>query len=166
MHRKRFVAAAESGADAVQVRPAVADDAAALATLCAEHAAFERIAYEPMGHAERLRQGLAEGRVQIWLAQGQEALLGYAAVSVDFSTISARPYLHLDCLYLREAARSQGIGQRLMQAVEAAGLQAGCREMQWQTPAWNSGAIRFYERIGARALPKQRFFRALPAVNS
>jgi len=147
------------------IRPALAADAETLALLCAEHAAFEHIAYEAAGHAERLRQGLAAGRLQAWLAQGPGGVVGYAAVTVDFSTISARPYLHLDCLYLREAARSMGLGQRLLQAAASAGQLADCREMQWQTPAWNSGAIRFYERLGAQSVPKQRFFLGLPGAD-
>lgn len=154
------MAAAELG---IYIRRALAEDAEALAALCAEHAAYEHIAYDPTGHAERLRQALAAERLQVWLALGQGDLLGYAAVTVDFATLSARPFLHLDCLYLRESARSRGIGERLLLAAEAAGRQAGCNEMQWQTPTWNSGAIRFYERLGAQALPKQRFFRALQA---
>jgi hypothetical protein len=30
--------------------------------------------------------------------------------------------------------------------------------VQWQTPAWNEGAIRFYDRIGAVSKEKLRFF--------
>ncbi|MGP3950192.1 hypothetical protein [Streptomyces sp. 7N604] len=38
---------------------------------------------------------------------------------------------------------------------EARGL--GLTEVQWQTPAWNEGAARFYERLGARAKEKLRY---------
>jgi RimJ/RimL family protein N-acetyltransferase len=33
----------------------------------------------------------------------------------------------------------------------------GLTEVQWQTPSWNEGAIRFYDRLGARARAKTRF---------
>jgi uncharacterized protein YneR len=33
----------------------------------------------------------------------------------------------------------------------------GCVNVQWQTPVFNEKAIRFYERIGGKALDKKRF---------
>lgn len=76
---------------------------------------------------------------------------------MDFSTWSGRSYLHLDCLYLDAALRGQGWGRRLMGAVIDEARRRGCREVQWQTPGWNAGAISFYERIGARGAAKVRF---------
>jgi hypothetical protein len=36
-------------------------------------------------------------------------------------------------------------------------MQAGCATVQWQTPAWNEDAARFYRRLGAVELDKRRY---------
>lgn len=146
-----------------QVRPAGPSDAQNLAQLCAEHAAYERIPYEARGHAQRLREALHAGRLKAWVLESAEegGYLGYAACTLDFATLTGRPFLHLDCLYLRPEARGRGLGSRLLEAAFAYGRDRGCRQVQWQTPDWNEGAIRFYARAGATHALKARFSLAL-----
>lgn len=139
------------------VRPALPADAAALAPLCAAHAAYERLPYRAAGHAERLRAALASGLVHAWLLEQAGSAVGYASVTLDFATLSGQHFAHLDCLYLAPAARSQGGGRALMQAVQAFARAQGCATLQWQTPEWNVEAIRFYARLGATASTKQRY---------
>lgn len=144
-----------------QVRVAVADDAPALALLCQAHAAYEGIAYQPHGHAQRLRAALQHEQVHLWLALRDAQAVGYAAATRDFSTLAGQAFMHLDCLYLEPAARGQSLGQALMDAVRQHGRAQGCCTLQWQTPVWNDAAIRFYDRQGATRLQKQRFTLAL-----
>lgn len=154
------------------VRRAQPQDAEALATLCAEHAAFERSeARRDPAWATRLAEALHTGRLHAWLLEtpggacGEAgplpSLLGYASATLDYATFTAQPFMHLDCLYLQESVRGHGWGDRLMDAVKAAALAAGCTQLQWQTPDWNEPAARFYRRQGARMWRKQRFVLAL-----
>jgi ribosomal protein S18 acetylase RimI-like enzyme len=143
--------------DALVVRAATPQDAEVLSALCAEHAAYERIAFSAQGHALRLCKALAEARLHAWLAIRGAEVLGYASVTLDFSTLAASPFAHLDCLYLRETARGQGLGRALMTEVKAFAVAQHCHQVQWQTPPWNHAAIGFYESLGATALAKQRF---------
>lgn len=89
-------------------------------------------------------------------ARGDERV-GYASWSLEASTWQAAEYAHLDCLYLREDERGRGTGRLLLRAVEAEARAAGAGELQWQTPAWNQDAIRFYRRHGAQEAAKARF---------
>lgn len=139
------------------LRAAGAADAPALADLCAAHAAYERIPYSADGHAHRLAQGLEAGRLFAWLGYWGEQAVGYASATLDYSTLAARSYLHLDCLYLEPEARGCGRGAEMMAAVRHRAQMLGCEAMQWQTPVWNEGAIRFYDRLGATRLAKQRY---------
>jgi GNAT superfamily N-acetyltransferase len=145
-----------------RVRGAVAADAAALASLCADHAAYERLPCSAVGHAERLQAALASGQIHAWLLleQGGNAV-GYASATLDFSTLSGQYFAHMDCLYLAPAVRGQGGGQMLVQAVLALARAQGCSTLQWQTPDWNVDAMRFYARLGATASSKQRYTLAL-----
>ncbi len=139
------------------VRTAVPADAIALAQLCAEHAAYERMPYRAVGHVQRLQAALSSGRLDVWLLELDGLAVGYASVTLDFATLRAQRFAHLDCLYLAPAARGHGGGQALMRVVQAFAIDQGCVEMQWQTPDWNHDAMRFYARLGARASAKQRY---------
>jgi GNAT superfamily N-acetyltransferase len=150
---------------AMQVRTALPEDTHALASLCAAHANYERIPYCANGHADRLQDALASGLLHAWLLEQRDAVVGYASVTLDFATLGARRFAHLDCLYLEPAARGQGGGQALMRAVQAFAHAQGCTELQWQTPAWNHSAIRFYERLGVAGAAKQRYVLMLGAVD-
>lgn len=133
-----------------------------LVALCREHAAYEGLApCSDAGFEARLAAALASGRLHAWLAWHADAPLGYASLTLDFATLTARPFAHLDCLYLRPAARGQGLGARLLARAQHFAATLGCAELQWQTPAWNEGAQRFYLRTGATVLDKKRFVLAL-----
>lgn len=143
------------------VRPACAADAPALSHLCEAHAAFEGIPHTSQGHAARLAAALSAGRLHIWLCLLDEAAVGYASATQDYSTLAAAPFFHLDCLYLEPIARGQGLGGDLLAAVLAQAHSLGCAQLQWQTPVWNADAMRFYDRLGAVRLTKQRYTLAL-----
>ena len=81
-------------------------------------------------------------------------MAGYATWSREFSTWAGAEYVHLDCLYVDEAHRSGGHGRRLIEAVIA---EADGVPLQWQTPAWNTRAQRFYDRLGAHGTDKIRY---------
>lgn len=149
-------------AQTLQVRAALPADTHALASLCAAHAAYERLPYFADGHAERLHAALVRGLLHAWLLEQCGAAVGYASVTLDFATLGARHFAHLDCLYLEPAVRGQGGGPALMQAVQTFAQTQGCTELQWQTPAWNHGATRFYDRLGTTGTAKRRYVMTLP----
>ncbi|MEU9236536.1 GNAT family N-acetyltransferase [Streptomyces subrutilus] len=146
------------------VRRARVGDLPRLVELMREHIAYEKSAPRPPGLAERLGPQLFAEDARIWvlLAQapdGQTA--GYAACSAEFSFWDAGHYLHMDCLYLAEEARGHGLGAALVDGVRELARELGLGQVQWQTPDWNEGAIRFYDRLGATGQPKRRY--GLPA---
>ena len=93
------------------LRPALAADAEVLARLCAAHAAYEQIPHCADGHADRLAHGLEAGRLSAWLGYLNGHAVGYASATLDYATLAAQPFLHLDCLYLDPAARGLGLGR-------------------------------------------------------
>ncbi|CAM5615847.1 N-acetyltransferase [Streptomyces avidinii] len=149
-----------TGAAAPVVRPAHPADLPRLTELMREHMAYEKSDPRPAVLGDRLGPQLfAEGsglRVLLAEAPGGE-VVGYAACSAQFSFWEARDYLHMDCLYLAEGARGHGLGAALMDGVRGLALELGLGHVEWQTPDWNEGAIRFYDRLGATSLPKLRY---------
>ncbi|MFK8846767.1 GNAT family N-acetyltransferase [Streptomyces sp. Ac-502] len=147
------------------IRHAVRTDLADVVALAAEHAAYERSVPPAADLEERLADALFGPRPQ-WLRclvaelSGGE-LAGYATCSTAFDTWQGREYLSLDCLYLCAEHRGLGLGALLVEAVIGEGKALGVAEMQWNTPDWNAGAIRFYDRFGATRKDKKRFTLAL-----
>ncbi|MEV8317495.1 GNAT family N-acetyltransferase [Streptomyces sp. NPDC059900] len=144
-----------------RVRHARPADLPRIVELIAEHAAYEKGAPPAPGLDRRLDAllfGEPEPRLRCLVAElpGGE-VVGYATCAPEISTWDGTEYLHMDCLFLRDGHRGLGLGERLTDAVAAQARALGLPEVQWQTPAWNEGAIRFYDRIGAEAREKVRF---------
>ncbi|MDG4865839.1 GNAT family N-acetyltransferase, partial [Streptomyces sp. T-3] len=126
------------------------------------HAEYEKAAPPAADLAERLAGPLFGGdgppRLYCLVAEAADgALVGYATCAPEFSTWEGRAYLHMDCLFLRSGQRGLGLGPLLVEAVVAQARALGLDEVQWQTPVWNEGAIRFYERLGAKGKEKLRY---------
>ncbi|MEA5457258.1 GNAT family N-acetyltransferase [Sinomonas sp. JGH33] len=98
-----------------------------------------------------------DGRLDLFVAVAGSKPVGYAAVTYDVGTWNAATYAHLDCLYVVGDYRGVGTGRRLFGAVVQHSRDLGHSELQWQTPAWNDGAIRFYRRLSPAEQAKQRF---------
>jgi GNAT superfamily N-acetyltransferase len=130
-----------------------------LMSICAEHAAFERLPHVPGAGADALAHALQGSPPQLyaWLAYLDGSVVGYASATLDFSTLDRANYLHMDCLYVRSAWRNRAIGRRLWNAVLGQAKALGRPAIQWQTPAWNEGAARFYRRLGASESAKLRY---------
>ena len=146
-------------ANEAMVRRADAADVSILLALGAEHAAFEQLPHRAIERAEALRHAL-EGkppRLYAWIAEIGPDAVGYASASVDFSTLAGAPYLHMDCLYVRDGWRNRAIGRCLWKSVHAFALTNACESVQWQTPWWNADAARFYRRLGAQEAAKLRY---------
>ncbi len=150
-------------AAAIEIRLARPDDAAALLALICAHASFEG-ATASITQAELAGMLAAETPpTHIMVAALGDELLGYAAITRDFSLWRARHWAHLDCLFVAEAVRGQAIGTRLLDTAlaHARGIEAD--RIEWQTPLSNKPAIAFYRHYGACGAPKMRF--ALPLAS-
>ena len=86
-----------------------------------------------------------------------ETIVGYASYTFDFSTWDVATFMHMDCLYLDEEARSFGIGEALIEKLKQIAIAKNCINIQWQTPEFNERAIKFYHRIGGTGKSKVRF---------
>ncbi len=143
------------------IRSAKPDDIDEIIALCAEHAVLEKAAFDPRGKAERLAHHLfgTAPRAHCLVLEGTDGrLLGYATYALEFSTWDAEFFFHVDCLYLRPEARNQGVGWLFGKRIASEMVASGVGSMQFQTPPFNSPAIRIYEAMGATRKDKVRFY--------
>ena len=102
------------------IRFATPSDLDALMQLCAEHAAYEKAEYDPIGKKESLSKQLFSPAPPLYclVVEQNETIIGYATYMKQFSTWDAAYYLYLDCLYLNGQSRGQGLGELLMQRIK------------------------------------------------
>ncbi len=127
--------------------------------MCAQHAVYEKASFSKEGKEEKFKDLLeSKSNWQAFVVEIDQQLVGYCSLVKQFSTWGAEHYLYLDCLFIKEVYRGRKIGSLLMKWVNGYAKEANCNEIQWQTPDFNTDAIRFYNRIGALSKTKERFF--------
>lgn len=128
--------------------------------LCQLHAEYERSAYDSNNKLERLEEALFAPVPKLYclVAESNGELIGYATYMEQYATWDAATYIYMDCLFIKESARGLRIGEKLVKRMEKEGRALDCTLMQWQTPDFNTRAMKFYHRIGASSKSKERFF--------
>lgn len=150
-----------TNASACRIRRALPGDLDVLLRLCSEHASHEGAGPGLIVNRQVLAQALfcTPPRLHAWVAESFDgSVVGYVTASAGFSTWQAAEFLHMDCLYLREGWRGAGTGAAMLDVLVDFARREGFEEIQWQTPAWNVDAARFYRRRGAEEKSKRRFF--------
>jgi len=128
--------------------------------LCAAHAAFEKCDYNRENKADRLATDIfgEDTKLYCLVAEVNNEYIGYITWMKQYSTWDAKEYLYMDCLYLEYEYRGYGIGEALVNHMKDFGRKQDIDLVQWQTPDFNKRAIKFYKRLGASSLSKERFF--------
>ena len=122
------------------------------------HIEYERSdAAMPSDWEPRAAGLVVAGKLTVLIARSGTTAVGYASITTDVETWTGEEFAHLDCLFVSADQRGSGVGRILFDAAVAEVRRRGLSELQWQTPDWNSGAIRFYERLGATSKAKRRF---------
>jgi len=130
-----------------------------LISLMEEHADYERAYFNVDNLATKLIDAIESEppKAMAYVAQIENQSVGYCALTREFSSWQASEYLHMDCLYIKDEMRGLKIGRMLFDQALDHAKKMGVTELQWQTPEWNNGAIRFYRGLGARDSLKRRF---------
>ena len=120
-------------------------------------ALIDAYAADPMGNGKALAPDVREALIPglqrhpttlVFLAfQGTEAV-GIAVCFQGFSTFAARPLVNIHDLAVLPDRRGQGIGRRLLEAVERKAREMGCCKLTLETQENNRRARRLYAAVG------------------
>jgi GNAT superfamily N-acetyltransferase len=138
-------------------RKALPKDAKRLLALIHEHAEYECAAATINETQLTDILEMDHAPTNIIVAEANGMLVGFAAITFDFSLWRAHFWGHLDCLFVNNGYRGRGIGQKLLQHAASLAIQKGADQLEWQTPEWNSDAVRFYRRQSVMDAVKVRF---------
>jgi GNAT superfamily N-acetyltransferase len=142
------------------IRKGTKRDSEAFLDLLVRLAAFEHL--EPPSKAAKMRivaDVFEKKRVSLFVAIVDGKHVGYALYFYTYSSFLARPTLYVEDIFVVEAFRGKGIGFALFQACAKEAAKQRCGRMEWAVLTWNSNAIRFYERLGARRLDEWYVYR-------
>lgn len=135
------------------IRKAKKDDMSAVLDLIVELAVFE----EEPDAVEVTEESLIDDgygnnpAFKCFVAEVENKVVGAAIVYNRFSTWKGK-ILHLEDLIVNQKMRGQGIGSALLDEVVKHGHSLNVKRINWEVLSWNEGAIKLYERKGAKVL--------------
>ncbi len=137
----------------MNIRHAVPEDMPRVLELIRELAEFEREPDAVVITADDLvRDGFGPDPLfNCIVAEADGNIAGMALFYYRYSTWKGKT-VHLEDLIVTDAMRGKGIGEKLYNEVIAFGKSQGVRRIEWNVLDWNTDAIRFYEKSGARVL--------------
>lgn len=138
--------------DGCRVRPATVADVPLLLELMRALAVFEGYIDEFRVDEPALlaRAFGANPQCQVFVAEQQGQLLGYAVVLEIAFTFDLRPTLLLKELYVAEGRRGSGLGEALLQQVARFALSIDAGRLKWDVLTGNGRAEAFYQRLGGK----------------
>lgn len=86
-----------------------------------------------------------------FVAEREHEIVAIALIYFRFSTWKGKT-VHLEDLIVKQEFRGQGLGTLLLDEVIKYGYSQGVQRICWEVLDWNTNAINFYEKQGAKIL--------------
>ena len=96
--------------------------------------------------------------IDVTIAEDKSGLLGACLTLLTYSTWRDARGLYVVDLFIDARARNGGIGLKLLRAAAHRGRGKGARFIKLEVDRTNTGAARFYERLGFVKSDKDRLF--------
>ncbi|HZT20095.1 MAG TPA: GNAT family N-acetyltransferase, partial [Dongiaceae bacterium] len=138
----------------MRIRAAVPGDAAVILEMVRELAVYER---EPLSTVEASEQDILRdcfgprALCEVLIGEVDGRVQGFTLFLPNYSTWLGRAGLHVEDLYVREAARGTGLGRKLLAHAARIAKSRGCKRLELSVLHWNP-ARRFYEQLGFQEL--------------
>ncbi len=135
------------------IRKATKNDMPSVLELIQELATFEK---EPDAVVvtvdDLVRDGFSENPLfQCFVAEVDNEIIGMALYYYRYSTWKGKT-IHLEDLIVKENKRGTGAGFALYKEIIKQGKAENVRRIEWNVLDWNTLAIDFYEKSGAKVL--------------
>lgn len=139
------------------IRKATKKDMQSVLELIQELAIFEK---EPDAVVvtvdDLVRDGFSENPLfQCFVAEEENNITGMALFYYRYSTWKGKT-IHLEDLIVKESKRGTGAGFALYKEIIKQGKAENVRRIEWNVLDWNTAAIDFYEKSGAKILEDWR----------
>ena len=145
----------------ITLRFATIDDVNLILDFIRQLADYEKMTQDVVTDEDQLRQSLFGKRqvAEVVIASYDGEAAGFALFFHNFSTFLGRPGIYLEGLFVIPQLRGHGIGQVLLSHLAGIAIERGCGRFEWSVLDWNTDAIRFYKRLGAKPMDGWTVFR-------
>lgn len=141
----------------MNIRKGTKQDMSSVLNLIKELAAFEKEPDAVVVTVEDLeRDGFSSTPLfYTFVAEVDTKIVGVALYYYRYSTWKGKT-IHLEDLIVNEKMRGKGIGFALYSEILKQGKKENVRRVEWNVLDWNTPAIEFYEKSGAKLLETWR----------
>jgi GNAT superfamily N-acetyltransferase len=141
----------------MKIRKGQKEDMKGVLELIKELAVFEK---EPdavlITVDDLIRDGFGDKPLfEVFVAEEENEIAGIALYYYRYSTWKGKT-IHLEDLVIRESMRGTGLGYALYSEIIKQGQKDKVRRIEWNVLDWNTPAIDFYEKSGAKILDDWR----------
>lgn len=137
----------------LQIRKGTPEDMPTVLELITELAVYEKEPDAVVITAEDLvRDGFSSTPLfHTFVAEENNTIIGVALYYYRYSTWKGKT-IHLEDLIVKEKNRGTGAGFALYSEIMKQGKKDNVRRIEWNVLDWNTPAIEFYEKSGAKIL--------------
>ena len=141
----------------MNIRKGTCQDMKAVLGLIQELAEFEK---EPdavlITVDDLIRDGFESNPLfHVFVAEVEAEIVGIALYYYRYSTWKGKT-IHLEDLVVKDKMRGTGVGNALYSEIIKQGKKDNVRRIEWNVLDWNTPAIAFYEKSGAKVLDEWR----------
>jgi len=141
----------------MKIRKGEKEDMQGVLALIKELAEFEK---EPdavlINEEDLIRDGFGDNPLfHVFVAEKDNAIVGIALYYYRYSTWKGKT-IHLEDLVVKESMRGTGLGYALYSEIIKQGQKDKVRRIEWNVLDWNTPAVDFYEKSGAKILEDWR----------
>jgi GNAT superfamily N-acetyltransferase len=133
------------------IRESVREDVPAMFELIKELALFEKSPEQVTNTIDQMYEdGFGENPIfGTIIAEVDGKVVGMSLYYFRYSTWKGKR-LYLEDLIVSETMRGKGLGEKLLEATIEKARETSCTGLMWQVLDWNTAAINFYKKFGAR----------------
>ncbi|MBW4359441.1 GNAT family N-acetyltransferase [Flavobacterium taihuense] len=141
----------------MKIRKGKKEDMHGVLTLIKELAVFEK---EPdavlITEEDLVRDGFGTNPLfHVFVAEVKNEIVGIALYYYRYSTWKGKT-IHLEDLVVKDSMRGTGLGYALYSEIIKQAKKDQVRRIDWNVLDWNTSAIDFYEKSGAKVLDEWR----------
>ena len=135
----------------MKIRPFRKSDAKGFVGLVRALAAYEKLKPPTTAAGRRLIADIGK-RIRVLLGEVDGKVVAYAIYLFTYSSFLARPTLYLEDIFVLPEYRRHGMGKAFFGELLREAKKERCGRMEWTVLDWNTPAITFYDKLGARPL--------------
>jgi ribosomal protein S18 acetylase RimI-like enzyme len=110
---------------------------------------------------ERLRAALfSETKVaEAIVVFEDQTPIGYAIFYPNFASFRGQRGMYLEDIFIKPEFRGRGVGEMMLRHIAKLAQARGFERIDFLVLDWNTTAVKFYERLGARRDDEERHFK-------